>query len=175
MNYRDISILAIRLAGIWLIAIAMVRIPNLAPYLVADSAVPWWGQFLVTVLHFLLPALIGALFFMFPATLTNKFIQGSDAPGGAPEVLAAVERMALGMLGVFFLFNVISDVAYHVVYAIRVGQLARDALQPSVSVLQDPEWYANWVTTLVELVVALWLIFGARGIQRLFVLVRGRG
>ncbi|MEW6647803.1 MAG: hypothetical protein AB1450_11425 [Pseudomonadota bacterium] len=175
MNYRDISILAIRLAGIGLIAVAVIRIPNLAPYIVADTGVPWWGQFLATALHFLLPVLIGALFFMFPATLTNKFIQGSDALGAEPEVLSAVERMALSVLGVFFLFNVVSDVAYHVVYAIRVSQLAQSAMQPSVSVMQNPDWLANVVTTLIEFMVALWLIFGARGIQRLFAVVRGRG
>lgn len=172
MNYRDISILAIKLTGIALIAIALIRIPNLFPYLSADADIPWWVQLIAIILPYLLPVLIGILFFMFPATLTNKFIKGGESSDGRSDTFVALEYVALRVLGVFFMFYVISDITYHTIYAIAVSRVARDGT--SAFLLQDPNWYANMLSTLVELVVALWLILGTKGIMQMLVKMRGR-
>jgi len=141
VNYRELSILAIKLTGIVLIAFAVLRIPNLLPYLSADTGVPWWAQLIAIALPYLLPALIGVLFFMFPATLTNRFISGGAAFDGKSDAFVALEYVALRVLGVFFLFYVISDIAYHTVHAVAVSRLARGGA-PDI-LLQEPREALN--------------------------------
>jgi hypothetical protein len=173
MDYRDISILLVKIAGIWLIAYAVTRVPGAASFFDSSYGLPWWEQGIAILLPVAFPALIGLVFFLFPATLTNKIMRGERLSEASPAVLFDIERIALSVLGVYLLFHALSGAVFISAYFIRVEQLTKTGMLVGQSHLLGPDKYGEIVSVVVEIAVSLWLIFGAKGLVSVFRKFRG--
>lgn len=100
-----------------------------------------------------------ALLWFFPLTIARKLLPVLHEP--RPPLSASgqdIEDTAIFVLGLWVLAGAIPDAAYW-------GLFLQQVNQPGFAELTlPPEQFAAIVTTGVELVLGLWLVFGARGL-----------
>lgn len=169
--YKDISILLVKITGVWLIIYAVIGLATNIAYIFNEFSLPWWEYILLASLPIVVPAFIGLAFFTFPATVTNKIVGGEKLSESPPAVFFDIERVALSVLGVFLLFRTVSDAVAHVTYLVTANQLQKAGEWFGVL---DPERVAAIVATAAEFIFAVWLIFGSTGLVLMFNKIRGR-
>jgi hypothetical protein len=171
MDSKDLTRLLVKLIGAVLVFWYLAWLPS------AISAAFQAKLFLQgLLLHFapaVIPLVLGFLIFMFPATITNKLIDGSKLE--TPQTLVTeLELLALRLLGVFYLFRGGVDLAYHVSKLGLTSRIFEAYGSPPPPTPWTLDLAANMVATIVELCFALWLTLGSQGIINAIHRIRGR-
>ncbi|HSI23388.1 MAG TPA: hypothetical protein VK959_10240 [Methylophilaceae bacterium] len=171
MDYKDLTSLLVKIIGAVLLFWYISWLPTLIPD--AIKAPSFWPAFLLAGLPSLGNLAIGLILFFFPATITNKLIDGNKL-NTDKTFLPALQVLALRLVGVFYVFNSIIDLVTHfstVILTPRIYLLR--GITPPLSAW-TPTLAAYVVATFVELGLALWLVLGAEGISNSIQKIRGR-
>jgi len=183
MDYKDLTALLIKTAAtvilFWYVAAfpaALVNVffmfKNEAIYEQASHVAVLQGA-IFTLLPQLLGLLLALFVFLFPRSVSNKLVAGAPL-SSQPQFLAAFQYAALRLVGLYFIYRGVVDVAYYVtkLYVRDAEQLM--AYGRGVPSSWSPDEAAGLVSSLVEIVFAVWLVLGARGIVGIVDRLRGR-
>ena len=168
MDYKDLTTLIVKVFGAFLV----VHVLGLVPTFTADAIMAFDGWFTIVqkiVLPLIFPLSAGLFMLFFPATLTNKLIQGEKIVG-VPSYLPQLERIALSLLGFYLLFSTVSDLCYHVSRLV----LARGQSASRLASETPTDIHGAIIGSSIGLLISLWFIFGARGLLRFVSKLRDR-
>ena len=87
---------------------------------------------------------------------------GNELSESKPSAFFEIERVALSVLGVFLLFQTISDVVAHSTYFVHANGLSKKG--ELVGSILEPDRLAAVVATGAEFMVAVLLIVGSKGL-----------
>lgn len=166
MTSRQFVALGVRLFCIWL---AIYIMTAMASFWVAVSQQPQHGNAATVVLGIITVfALLVILLWLFPLTVARKLL-----PRSAQDQLVAlppheqIERAGFCLMGLWLLTHAVPGLVFDVVVTRLYHADGTLELRP-----QD---YAAIAEHLVELAIALWLLFGARGLRGLLTWARSAG
>ncbi len=156
MSKHGLAAVAVRIAGL---VIGLYAIRNGAMHLAADPTIrqdPWvWLPLTSTVMMF------STAFCMviFPTIIVQKLIPRDESPPESSTLsIADIEILATSLVGLYVLVQAVLDATY-------MGTLWFAIRQTGYPWIWTAEYIATTVTAVAELLVGLWLLFGARGLM----------
>ena len=161
MNHKELTNLLIKVAGAVIIIYQLINLPTyfsnfFALGLVEESA----KQFLfIAAVPFFIPLIVGLLLFFFPSTITNKLVSQSSEPIGNNEITHHLQMVAFGVLGMYLLFYVVSDFVYN----LSSLYLVEKPMMEGSPYLTDT--YARILSTIAELIFAMYLLLGNKSLS----------
>ena len=172
METKDISNIILKIAGMILVIISLLRFPDYISYYTEQPE-----KSLILFISSVLipngfPLIIGIIFFRKPGTITNKIlVKNSDEDEKINYI--KLEQIILTALGVYIVFNTISLFSYEISQLVEVIRLSRNKYGSSF----DPThiFTRNIVTGILELLFAFWLIFKSEGLVKIFNNFRNAG
>ena len=159
MSREDFVAIASRLFAIYLLFGVIRQIPgSLLPF--AQDGGASWIALHVAVL--VLGVIVCALLWFFPLTVARKLLPVMREPR-SEQALDSSVAMALGLtlIGVWVMAYGLVDGVYWLTLLVRTQQIDSTYFEWS------HEQIAGMVATAVEILIAVWLIFGNAGIKRL--------
>jgi hypothetical protein len=121
----------------------------------------------------LVPILVGVGMFIFSGKISNRLLRGIEGQENIIQAAPYLEATAFSVLGAYLLFRAIADATYLFSKFIFYSKvILTDPIYSGPPILPDD--FARFVTTGVEFMLALFLLFGARGLVRLKDVIRGR-
>jgi hypothetical protein len=176
MDYRSLTKLFVKIGGMLIILYAFNQASasfSLAGSLYAKEGI-LMNALVVGVLPVLFPLVLGIALFYFPATVANRVLIDDVKPNEAARLpIDRVEEAALVLLSVYILVHSLGDIVYglsrvkfYYVFVDSQGFPGAPAIMP--------EDFAQIVAAVFQVVVSLFLFFGARGLIRLKDRFRGR-
>ena len=170
VDARSLVRLALKLVGLGLVVYALVMIASLAPMTILGSFgndLP--SDWLIFTSAPVMVLVFGVFLWLFPSPVANTLFRAAEGKQDeTPDWARKLETVGVGLLGLWLLFRGISDLVYHLMTLRARGQAT--FIDQGYS-----DFPAYFAATLVELVVALFLLFGARGIVRVLRQVRYGG
>lgn len=166
MDYRDITTLLIRIAGVVIIIFGIIQIPGyfLNYYqLHEDSFFYFLG---ITLVPVFLIVVLGAVLWLFPGTIVNKIVVGPNQPIKFQS--DQVQVIAFSTLGMYILFRGVSDLVFWVSFMAMTFYS-----EPSTTII-PLDRYADLFATFTEIIFGMFLIFGSNGISSYISMIRGR-
>jgi len=163
MSANDLVKIIVKLGGMALIVLSVLNFSELLTLLLGNSA--QYSTLVVVasfVVKFVIPASIGIAFLQFGGLITNRLISGESTPPSDMAYVRQLEQVGISLLGVYLLFISASDAVNHAAYLFRVRALVNSGELMASSM--SPDTFAAVVATAAEIVVALWLILGSRGL-----------
>lgn len=162
IDYRSIVRLVIKLTGIALVIFSLVQMASIAPMTILGGFSGELGDdWLLWTSAPLIGAFFGIVLWLFPAPIANSLFRfETEGSGGYPSWLDRLEVIGIGLLGLWLAFRSLSDLVYHLV-------MLRQRGMPDQLAVGYTEFPAYFVATLIEMGLALFLIFGATGIARI--------
>lgn len=157
MAIQTLAALAVRIAGLFL---GFSFLKSIVSFLAAYSQAsqdPWLFLSLTpTVMMF------GAALCMifFPRIIAAKFVPVVPNETEDPPAIGQLEVLACTLLGLYFLIQVALDVTWMVSYHFS-------SLRWNASWQWGPQNISSLVVTIVQFIVAMWLLNGAQGFFRL--------
>lgn len=116
-------------------------------------------------LHVLVLLLIGLVLWFKAGTLAARMVSDDPTPVTRPEMTQeAVLAIALTAVGAFALISVLRPMATSII-----------SMSLAEETWASPRWQAVFWSSLIGLALAIWLIFGSRGIARFVLWVRTAG
>ena len=157
MHKEQIVGIAVRLFAIFLFIYTLRYASGLLP--LAAAPPPNNVSFLFIFVLALFPILAAVLLWFFPLSVAAKIIPNIKAKDKAAPLSAPdIEIVAFSVMGLWVLTTAIPDTIYWVTFAFRLKNIDVGTLQLS------PENIGSMASTVVELVIGFWLLFGSRGI-----------
>src|SRR6266496_5310044 len=164
MDTKDIAALLLKTAGMSKIAYAIFDIPYyFLPHPKTDSEYSFIASCMQAAGMLALPIVLGLLLWFFPATVVNKIVSGDKLTEGLG--VRDFERIALTVIGIWFVAYGVSDLVYRVGSLILMKRQFPDA--PPV------EAWLGIIAAAAKLLVAFGLAVGANGLLRVIAKVRG--
>lgn len=162
----QLSAVAIRLFSIGLFVYALTTVVSLISIVSYSETVP--------IISYIIPAslfLIAILLWFFPFSALANLTRGFqiDLDKERDYSFDEVANFLIVILGLYFLYHAISDVVY---WALLLQFTASSNL-PGVEISADQK--ANIGATVIEAIMAFYLIMGRRGILKLLKIVRTGG
>ena len=143
---KNITTLIVRIAGLAIIFFTVIQIPKFA-YAFASQLE---NNVFVFSLPIFIPLVVGFIFFKFPKTFSDKFIELKETPHITSEEILAI---ILKTLGFVLLFYALSDTVYNITYYF----LLKGTTETDPSMLNYD--FSAAIATFIELLFALALIF----------------
>ncbi|NJN05490.1 MAG: hypothetical protein HC814_02580 [Rhodobacteraceae bacterium] len=181
MDYRSLSSLALRLAGVFILVSGVAAIPdtlvNLLVLAERYTVAPLLWQVVVQTIVAASPSmLIGLLLIFFPSAVANRIVNGEAVGPDGSVGYGQLQTLAFSVLGLYFiavgLFEGVYWLARTRIYYVMVQEAAETF--PRVPAIA-PEEFSGLVMAVTYLVGGFALLFGARGISRLVQKIRGVG
>jgi len=150
---------AVRLFAVWLPIYVLRTVISFA--FVRQSDVPGFG---VAVAFIVLTALLVVVLWFFPGSIARKLLSPENAK---PEVTASPDlwlAMGCALLGLWMLTSTLPSLVLDTYALVYVD-----------STSENSELKRSVLYYLVEIAIALWLLFGAKGFRRLFWWARNAG
>ena len=159
MSREDLVAIASRLFAVFLLVTTARSFPSAAALLTQESH----GPSLALVAVVLLAAIaICALLWFFPLTIARKLLPVMKEPRSEEAMSSSVAlSVGLTLLGVWVLAYALPDAIYWITRFLLIRRMNVEHY------VWGPEEIANVITTLAELVLAAWLVFGSSGINTL--------
>jgi len=107
------------------------------------------------------PLIIGSVMWFFPGTINNKIISGNTESEINNKTLNELERIAVTILGLVLMFFALSDMAFHITYIVASNYL--DSAKLTTITISAENW-GFILATLVEIIIALYLLIKANGL-----------
>jgi hypothetical protein len=179
MNYRSLTSLALRLAGVFILVSGVAGMPNTFVNLYSvhtrEALHPSMVLLAMQTLFALSgPLIIGLVLIFFPSVVANRVIKtdvvGSEGSVGYRELQA----LAFSVLGVYFISIGVFDAVYWVARLRLYYRVIEDAAAafprpPAIA----PDEFGGLVSSALYLMGGLILLFGATGISHLVQRIRG--
>lgn len=116
-------------------------------------------------IHVLVMLLIGLMLWFKGSTLAARMVSDDPTPVTRPDMTQeAVLAVALTAVGVFSLISVVRPMATSII-----------SMSLAEETWTSPRWQAVFWSSMIGLALAIWLIFGSRGIARFVLWVRTAG
>ena len=169
MDFRELTKLLFKISGALILVQTVAVMPRYfapAMQMIQESFSLF---FLAMVLPFFVPVLIALFLLFFPGLVTNRLVMPATSDSQETDSLPSVvqlERALLSVLGVYLAYNAISNAFAQLVRYVSYRtawdtQMSNSPLPPNFI----SEMYGSLSGVGVEFVVALFLMFGAKGIQ----------
>lgn len=159
MSREDVVAIAVRLFSIFLLLGVLRQLPGTIALFSLDMD---RGLAVPALLLLFLGALVGVLLWFFPLSVARKLLPVMREPRSEQAMDARIAlTVGLTLIGVWVLAYALVDAAYWFTLFVRTRHPG------AVYFEWSHEQVANVVATVVEVAVAIWLIFGASGIRRL--------
>jgi hypothetical protein len=152
MSPHQAVAVALRLFAVWLGIYAFRTVVSFA--YVRESAVPGFGA---AVAFLALTVLLVIALWFFPRSIAGKLLSPDNAKPEAPANPDLWLAMGCALLGLWMLTSALPSLVL-VTYAL----LYIDATSDDTSLKRSVLYY------VVEIAIALWLIFGAKGFRKMF-------
>ncbi len=168
MQKEQIVAIAVRLFAIFLVVYAFRHASSMLPL---TNYPPPQNISYIFIASATLPLLLAALLlWIFPLTIAAKLLPRSRRTESAGALSATeIQAVAFSILGLWVLTTAVPDIFYWItyVYVMKNGGVDNSAFSPNLS--------GRIGATVVELVIGIWLLFGARGLTGLLRLARTAG
>lgn len=124
VDLRAISAILLKIAGLVLVAHAVTRVPSLFAY---GTRADWGIRELLTLAGLGIgpQLLLGAIFWFFPGTITNKIVAGTLSSSKAD--FREIQLIALAVLGVYLMAQSLIELAQAVATATALSRYNPDA------------------------------------------------
>ena len=164
MNPEHVVAVAVRLFAIGLSVYAVTGAVGTAPVYFTGKFEP--SVFLLVVGATLLTLVAALLLWRFPLWIASKLFpyDHSRSVGSTSITGGELQTVAFTVLGIYFMFKAVVAAVYWVFWFSSVRSMGFD---PAAN-----QW-ASVLMTLAELVLACFLVFGARGLTEVIRKVRG--
>lgn len=164
MGREDLVAVATRLFAVFLFVTVARTVPSAIALFGQGSGQP---SFVLVALVLACSFAICALLWFFPVSVARRLLPAMREPRSETAMSGAVAlSVGLTLIGVWILASTLPDVFYW--STLFLASRSMDA----GGYAWDAESVASVVTTVVEQVVAAWLIFGSSGIRRLILKYR---
>jgi len=171
MDYKDLTALLLKVAGAVLLFWHISWMPSLIPDEAGGSF--FWLAFLKAWLPSIGSLLLALVLFLFPATVANKLIQGQSL-NSDKSFLISFQILALRLIGVSYAIKSIVELVGHLVRIILTPKIYMEMGQMPPLTAWTPALAGYVVGALIELGLALYLVFGAEGLSNMIQKIRGR-
>lgn len=169
MDFRELTKLLFKISGALILVHSVAAMPRYfapAMQMINESFSLF---FLALVLPFFVPVSVALFLLFFPGLVANRLVSStvSASPEGtSTPSIAQLERVLISLLGLYLAVRAISDAFSHFVRYISY-RLALNTQMPNADLPPNilSEMYGSWSGTGIEFVVALFLMFGAKGVQ----------
>src|ERR1700687_2631137 len=160
MDTKDIAATLLKIAGLVLIAFALMQLPSYFPApLDPNSSWSLPQAFAAAAITVGPIALLGVVLWFFPGSITNKIISGSRTSESLGIV--EVETVALTVIGVYLAIHGVVDTVYHVTTLIQFHRLYPGVnLTPAITL-------GGLVAALTQIVLGAVLALRAKGVVRM--------
>ena len=163
MSREDLIAVAARLFAVFLLVTTARTVPSAIALLGQGGQPPVLLVGLVTASS----VAVCALLWFFPLTIARKLLPAMSEPRSEAAMSGPVAlSVGLTLVGVWVLAYALPDAIYWSTWAIATRRAG------SAYVEWGPEQIASIATTVAELVLAAWLVFGSSGIKRLILRYR---
>ena len=170
MKLNEVTAIALRIFAICLFLYALHQFVELAGYI--DDASP--DQLTVPILYFIaiifVPMVISIIIWMFPLTVVKIFLPKMETQEVRLSDDGSFLAAALAVLGVYVLTYAVPDLAFHIT---RIYMLAR-MWKAGHDARLGSEGIADFIATILEIIIAFWLILGRSGLTNVILKIRGR-
>lgn len=163
MDYKDLTLLLIKIGGLVIVVAMIGLLPSYVSAGIVALETSWFAFFTVAILPLLFPLLAGILMLVFPSTIGNRIIPAEKLSELPTTYLPQLEQLAMTLLGIYLLFKAISDLVLNLSklfwahHLINIGELR-------ASNYLFPDTVGYLAATVVEGAIAIWLIIGSSGI-----------
>jgi hypothetical protein len=166
VDAKDLAAVLLKTVGLLMFAYAVFDIPYyFLPRPSNGSELSFIASFMQATAILTLPLVIGLVLWFFPATVANKIVSGDKLTDGIR--VRDLERLALTVIGFWFMAYGISDLVY------RAGSLVLFKRQfPDAPPVEA--WHGI-IAAAAKFLVGFVLAVGAKGVLRLIARVRGEG
>lgn len=167
MTKEQIVGLAVRLFAIFLFVYGIRSVPSIVR--LSDFYVFPIQAWLFIGIYILIFISFSILLWFFPITVARKLLPLEDKKvEEKPATASDVELVAYSILGLWVLSRAVPDMFYWIV--------AISARPPEFHTFTiSHKWYAAIVSTIIELVIGFWFLFGAKGLRGLIRKLRYAG
>src|SRR5438552_6077013 len=157
MDTKDLTAVSLKVTGLVILAYSVFQLPRYFIPTAGSISSSFTGSLLEAAAALALPAIVGLLLWLFPATVTNKIVSGhklSEATFGVPQL----ERVALSVLGIWLVASGLGDIIYNLsaVFFIQ-REYPTEQLPPRV--------YVGAIASAAKVVIGVAIALGAKGIQ----------
>lgn len=165
MTNAQIVALGVRLFSIWLVLYLFGHAPGLWTFVEHGKSGGGAG-FVVAVCAVLVLAAVAL--WIFPLAVARKLMPKATLDQPTPLPVEQVQRAGFCLLGLWVLTEAIPDLIYYATaFAVSTS--------PSALMSFDKNTYANVAHTIVEFLLGVWLLLGARGLVGLLRWARTAG
>ena len=167
MTKGQIVGLAVKLFAIFLFVYSLQKLVNVLPWFSPDVTISWIA-ITYAVCYGLALVLICLVLWFFPLTVAKELIPFES---GQPTTLSqdSILSIAFVILGLWVLSTAIPDMVY---WSIVISQSREMGLS-----WQDAaaDVKGNTYATILEIIIGLWLLLGAKGLKNILLAVRALG
>ena len=168
MTAAQIVGLGVRLFAIWLVVSVLRHLPGMWQFNASGAAASDGStNVVVGVVAVLILALAAGLWF-FPLTVASKLIPRSSKTDHLQLPVDQAQSVGFSLLGLWVLTNAVPDSFYWLF-------MTYQASRPNSMLELRANEYLYMVTTAVEVILGIWLLFGARGLRGLMRWARTAG
>lgn len=174
MSAKDLVAVIIKLGGMALVVLSAINLSEFLPYLF-DASNQYALVDIVSILvsRLVIPAGLGLIFLNFGGLITNHLIAGEQIDSGDNSYAQHLEQMGITILGVYLIFRTVSDAIAHAAYYYKLNEMVKSGELHGLTNIIPPDRFAAIVATGAEMLIALWLVLGARGLVAFFNRLRG--
>lgn len=165
MDYKDLTSLLVRLAGLVMVVLTVADLPNwIPPGMALLRKKSFLECIFVVGVPLIIPLLVGASLAFFPRSIANKIIRADNLPPEPAGILPQLEQVAFGVLGMYLLFRGLSDMVFHLSEMLFLQRQASMAHVKITEPILTPTKFGYLVATVGEIVFAVWLLVGTKGV-----------
>jgi hypothetical protein len=154
MTATQVIALGVRLFSVWLFVYVVRNVPGMWQYnsLEADSS----ANLVVAIVACVLFAVVAVLW-LFPLTVANKLLPQTLHEDRINLPLEQVQAVGFSLIGLWVLTNAIPSALYWVL-------MSYYGAKPNSLLHLSAKEYSLIASTVLELVLGIWLLFGAKGL-----------
>ena len=173
MDYRTITSLMLRVAGVLILVQFITSIPQTIANLLhfGGSQAQGLDSLWLSAMAPVLPLAIGLVLIYFPSAITNRVVRTVE-PVDANGFTESLLPVALACLGVYFMCAALYDGVYWF-SKVRLHYVVADKLRwvgPPPTLM--PDEFAGIASTLTQFIIGIALTFGSKGIGKLVMRMR---
>ncbi|MDX2219749.1 MAG: hypothetical protein SF172_12065 [Burkholderiales bacterium] len=167
MNHKELSRTIIKIAGILMVIYYASRIPQWLAVIVDSSSDVSLLMVMATVV---IPILLGVALYMFPGSIANRVIDGTDDTATINGA-ARLEEVCLRLLGGYFVLDTLPTIFFYAA-SMGLGRYLHDGISAASESAFLSRNVAGLISEFIQLGLALLLILKASDLAGFFRRIR---
>jgi hypothetical protein len=168
MTSAQIVGLGVRLFAIWLVVSVLRHVPGIWRFNASAAAAGNGSTNLVIIVVTVLILAVAAGLWFFPLTVANKLVPRSSKTEQLHVPIDQAQSVGFSLLGLWVLTSSVPDSFYWVF-------MTYQASRPNSMLELRASEYSYMISTAVEVILGIWLLFGAKGLRGLLRWARTAG